>query len=348
MAAGGLFERSFRSDQINLVKLSVCISTINRADFIGQTLQSIIPQMTDDVELIVVDSSSDSSTEDIVREFEGRGNLVYLRRKLSFGEAYSKAVDMATGEYCWLFTDDDLIKPGAISAVLEAIQRPFSLIIVNAEVRTKDLSSCLEERRVPVFEDRTYSTKSTEQNNLLAETGMYLTFIGAVIIRRDLWQERIKEEYFESLFIHMIVMFERRLPNDTLFIAHPWIVIRWGNALWRSKSFEIWMFEFPELIWSFNDFADWAKQRVERREPWRRWRRLVMLRAMGRYSTDQYRAWLETRLKILPERILARAIAFAPIAPLNLLAQIFLIATGKARNLAMIDLKMWRAQASAG
>ena len=128
---------------------------------------------------------------------------------------------------------------------------------------------------------------------LLADTGMYLTFIGAVVIQRALWIQRISRELFQNSFIHMIVIFGNRLPGDTLMIANPWIVIRYGNALWRGRSFEIWMLEFPKLVWSFNDFADWAKERVERREPWRRWRRLLMMRAMGRYSIEQYRTWLE-------------------------------------------------------
>ncbi|HWY52684.1 MAG TPA: hypothetical protein VNW72_14500 [Chthoniobacterales bacterium] len=129
---------------------------------------------------------------------------------------------------------------------------------------------------------------------------------------------------------------------DTLLIAHPWIVIRYGNALWRSQSFEIWMFKFPELIWSFQGFADWAKAKVERREPWRRWRRLIMMRAMDRYSIDQYRNWIKPRLKSLPQRTLARAIACTPITPLNLLAQMFLTLTGKVQSLAMVDLKAWQ------
>lgn len=324
------------------VKLSVCIGTINRSDLIRETLESIVPQLTDDVEIVVVDSSSDSATENVIRSFEGKGNLVYLRSKLNFGEAYSKTVDMARGEYCWLFTDDDLIKPGAIGAVLEAIQQPFSLIVVNAEVRNENFSDLLEGRRVPVSEDRVYSRKPNDQDRLLADTGMYLTFIGAVVVRRDLWQQRIKAEYFASMFIHMIVIFGSRLPEPALLIAHPWIVIRYGNALWRPKSFGIWMFEFPSLVWSFDQFGDWAKERVERREPWRRLRRLLMIRAMERYSVEEYVLWIKPRLKRGPKKLGARAIASAPVTPLNLLAQMFLRLTGKVPGLIWLDLKAWR------
>jgi abequosyltransferase len=334
---------------MSFVQLSICISTINRADFIRKTLDSIVPQVTDEVELIIVDSSSDTATEAVVRSFEAQsGNLRYLRSKVGFAEAYSKAVELARGDYCWLFTDDDLLKPGAVSAVLEESRKNYSLILVNSEVRNENLRTCVEVRRVPLLDNRVYSPEPMEQDKLLADTGMYLTFIGAVVIQRALWNQRIRQEDFRSMFIHMIVIFGSRLPGDTLFIAHPWIIIRYGNALWRSRTFEIWMFEFPDLIWSFHDFANWAKERVERREPWRRWRRLLIARAMGRYSLEEYSRWLQPRLKSTRWKILARAIAAAPVAPLNFLAQMFLLVTGKVPSLAWVDLKTWQKQNNSG
>jgi abequosyltransferase len=330
---------------MSFVQLSICISTINRADFIRKTLESIVPQVTDEVELIIVDSSSDSATEAVVRSFEAQGdNLRYLKSKVGFAEAYSKAVELARGDYCWLFTDDDLLKPGAVSAVLEAIRKNYSLILVNSEVRNEDLRTCLQVRRVPQLDNRVYSPEPMEQDQLLADTGMYLTFIGAVVIQRALWNQRIREEDFRSMFIHMIVIFGSRLPGDTLFIAYPWIVIRYGNALWRPKSFGIWMFEFPSLLWSFDEFGDWAKERVERREPWRRLRRLLMIRAMDRYSVEQYNLWLKPRLKPGLNKLLARAIASAPVTPLNLLGQFFLLLTGKVPGLIWLDLRAWRTE----
>ena len=42
--------------------LSICIATYNRADFIGETLDSIIRQLTDEVEIVVVDGASTDAT----------------------------------------------------------------------------------------------------------------------------------------------------------------------------------------------------------------------------------------------------------------------------------------------
>ena len=36
-------------------RLSICIATLNRGTFIGETLDTIVPQLRDDTELLVVD-----------------------------------------------------------------------------------------------------------------------------------------------------------------------------------------------------------------------------------------------------------------------------------------------------
>ena len=41
-----------------MIRLSICIATLNRAAFIGTMIDSILPQMTDAVELVVVDGEA--------------------------------------------------------------------------------------------------------------------------------------------------------------------------------------------------------------------------------------------------------------------------------------------------
>jgi len=339
-------------EETSTIKLSICIPTLNRGSFIGETLESILLQATDEVEIVIVDGGSTDSTQDVVRQYQQRfPNLRYVReypeqRGLDspspsnggFDRDCIRAVELAKGEYCWLFTDDDILKPGAIQTVLEAIGQSYGLVIVNSEVRNADLSDVLEPRRLRMSGDRIY--KITENQILLADVGSYLSFVGGVVIKRQLWIARRKEKYVGTGFIHIGVVFQRPIPEDTLVIAEPLISIRYGNALYGNSGryFEIWMFNWPQLIWSFPHYADWAKRRVCLEEPWRRTRALLLLRAKGAFSLKQNSDWLEPRLRSGWSRLEARLIARFPGCILNLLAFIYCWTILRRSKLELLDL----------
>lgn len=308
-------------------QLSICIATLNRAAFIGETLESIISQAGDEVELVIVDGASTDNTPQVVQRYQARfPRLRYFRldQKGGVDQDYSKAADLAQGEYLWLFTDDDVLKPGAVAAVLEATRQRHDLIVVNAEVRTPELNEVLKPGWIKVSQDRVYGPADADWHQFMAHAGFYLSFIGGVVIRRDVWNDRDRAGYFGSLFVHVGVIFQRRMQGTILALAHPWIIMRYGNAQWTARSFEIWMFKFPELVWSFPGFPDWARREVEAREPWRDWRRLLIARATRRYSLKEYSAFLRPRTSSPFHRALHRAIAAAPVTPLNFLARCYL------------------------
>jgi abequosyltransferase len=326
---------------MNRLRISICIATLNRGNFIGATLESIICQATDEVEIVVLDGASTDGTREIVRRYQERfPRLRYFRQKANMGvdRDFAEAVDLAQGEYCWLFSDDDLLLPGAIQIVLDAINGQYALIIANAEVRNADLSKVLQRQRLTLSVDRTY--EPCDNDRLLADVGDYLSFIGCVIIKRELWNAREKEKYFGSFFIHVGVIFQSPLPERVFAIAKPLISIRYGNASWLEKYFEIWMFKWPNLIWSFGDYSDAAKLRVCRKEPWRRLKTLLLHRAKGSYTINTYRKWLKPRLESSSTRARSKAIAYLPGSIANLLAVIYLslFSRGSGRLLELLDL----------
>ena len=272
-----------------MIRLSICIATYNRAGYIGQTLQSILGQLQPGVEVVVVDGNSSDRTEQVMAGYLAVApQLRYYREPVNSGvdADYDKAVGYATGTYCWLMTDDDLLKPGAISAVLARLDGACELVIVNAQVNTADLSLVVRDRLLPFAVDRQFERE--EKDALLADTGGALTFIGSVVIHRRFWLSRDRAKYDGSLFGHVGVIFQSDPPSRTLVIAEPLIVIRYGNAMWTPRGFEIWMLKWPALVWSFAGVSDRAKARVSAREPWRQVRKLLLYRALGGYSHAEY------------------------------------------------------------
>ncbi|HEY3490307.1 MAG TPA: glycosyltransferase family 2 protein [Candidatus Deferrimicrobiaceae bacterium] len=299
--------------------LSICISTFNRAAFIAETLECILSQSPDNVEILIVDGASTDNTESVIRPFLSRHPQIrYQRQEKNQGidRDFDAAVVLARGKYCWLFSDDDLLKPGTVDLVLQKLSSGTDLLILNAEIRNADLRETIRERSLRMTSDRFYSPEETD--TLMAETADYLSFIGCVIVRRSLWLERERERYYGSFFIHVGVIFQERLANGALVIAAPMIIIRYGNATWTSRAFEILHFKWPELIWSFSGISEQAKSAVCPKYPWRSVRRLMFDRAKGMYSIAEYRKLIASRCNSISERLLFSVISLLPGMLLNL------------------------------
>lgn len=321
------------------IELSICIATFNRAKYIGETLDSLLPQLCDGVELVVLDGGSTDGTEDIVGAYAaGTPGLRYFRQPTNNGvdRDFDRAVELARGEYCWLMSDDDLIKPGGVALVLSQLTKRRSLYIVNAEVRSHDFSTLLEPRRLPVEDNVFYGTD--ELNRLFVETGLYLTFIGCVVVRRELWLQRQREPYFGSQFIHMGVVFQQALPDGAEVIASVLITIRYGNASWKSKEFEIWMYRWPTLVWSLPGLSDEAKSAVNPPQCWTRAKTLMLYKAKGAYTPHEFQRWVQPRTSAVAA-LLPRLIAYIPSRIMNLLAVAYYSRSGPAAEMTLVDLR---------
>jgi abequosyltransferase len=299
-------------------------------------------QATDEVEIIVLDGGSTDNTREVVSGYQQRfPRLRYVQQptKMGVDQDFARAVELAEGTYCWLFSDDDVLKPGAIQVVLRATEGGYSLIIPNAEVRDADLSRLLEPRKLPFVANKIY--KPADADDLLAACGRYMSFIGCVVIRNKVWRSREKESYFGSYFIHVGVIFQSELPDDTLVIAEPVIAMRYGNAMWFSKYFEIWMFKWPDLIWSFTHIKDSAKSQVCPKEPWRNIGRLLIHRAKGAYTKSAYVEWLEPRLASPWSRSISKGIAYLPGRIANFLGFVYyaFLSRNSARSLVLLDMQ---------
>lgn len=272
-----------------MIRLSICISTYNRGRYIGDTLDSILCQPLQNTEIIVADGASTDDTPLIMARYATlHPNIRYFREPENSGVDgdYDKAVGYANGEYCWLMTDDDLLLPGAVDRVLNELHVANDLVIVNAEVRSADLSVLLQRGRLDFKNDRSYH--SNEREAFFAQCGRYLSFIGCVVIRRELWLTRERTRYYGSLFIHAGVIFQKPLANSVYVIAEPLIQIRFGNAMWTPRGFEIWMFKWPQLIWSFHGFSDHAKRKICPAVPSKSMARLFYYRALGAYGPAEF------------------------------------------------------------
>jgi glycosyltransferase involved in cell wall biosynthesis len=304
--------------------LSICIPTFNRAAFIGATLATLIPQLTQQIEIVIVDGGSTDNTPDVVRPYTERDPRIrYQRQHTNAGvdRDMDRSVRLARGQYCWLVSSDDYALPGAIERiVIECAPLP-DFVIVNGEIRDFGMNKLLRDRILLIERDETY--RADDRERFFLTVGRYLSFMGGVVIRRDLWLQRVHEELYGTEFIHLGVILERGIERFATVIATPLVAVRYGNFTWARRMFEISMFKWPAMIWSLPGYSDEAKTRVCPQGGWRDLLRLLYHRSLGGLSPQDAEAYIARKQVRWPLRAAVSAIARLPNRVLNAAAILY-------------------------
>lgn len=178
------------------IKLSICIPTYNFGEFIGETLESIIGQAGDEVEVIVGDGASTDNTEDVVRACQSKfPNISYhkFEKKGGIDLDLVRTVGLAKGDYCWLLSSDDVLRPGAIRRVLNEIQSGHAIYLCNRTDCDRSLNDIAHRYWLPkkhqdgVF-DFSNRLELLEYLKSAQSLGALFSYISSIIVRRAAWE----------------------------------------------------------------------------------------------------------------------------------------------------------------
>ncbi len=270
-------------------RLSICIASYNRASFLAETIDSFIEEMTSNVELVFIDGASTDNTKEIINEYQKKYsniNYVQLPEKGGVDKDFDIAVQHAKGDYCWLICDDDPLEKGSINTVLSEIKNEkYSLLIANASILDVTAKRTLNPQAFTLKSD--LKLEGQDLDGLVKCLGNHLTYIGCIIINRQLWLARNREEFYGYEFIHFAVIFQKPLPDPILVMAQPLIKIRYGNAQWTERALHIWSKKWPELVWSTQVLSEESKKKLSRLKPLKSFKFLLLHRAKNNISFEK-------------------------------------------------------------
>ena len=196
-----------------MTTLSIGIPTYNRGEFIGQTLRSIISQTTDSLEIVVCDNASTDDTSAIIAEFQKVfPRLIYFRWDTNVGadRNFLKVVEMATGDYCWLMSSDDIVESNGINAVLSTLEKYEGLsgISVNGFTYTSDMKIRTGET-IQVANKIKNDCLCSEADTAFSTLGEYFGYLSGQIVNRALWNRVLSANdpspYYIS-YVHLFVI----------------------------------------------------------------------------------------------------------------------------------------------
>lgn len=197
-----------------MAQLTLCIPTYNRAALLEQALESIVGQAGDAVEIVVSDNGSTDATRAVMERFAARfPRLTYFRQpeNLGFDRNMLKAVELARGEYCWLFGSDDALAPDALARVLPLLGEADVLVLDRINMSLDFARSLGVERMLAAPPGTRY--QCGDQAQLLRyfddanSIGGMFSYISGLIVRRALWNAAGTQDAFVgSGYIHVAKM----------------------------------------------------------------------------------------------------------------------------------------------
>ena len=260
------------------VLLSVCVPTYQRAALLRVMLQALLPQAAQvgsQIEVCIADNASTDATKSVVQEAAAAHATVrvnYLKREQNVGPVRNYvycATQQATGEYVWALGDDDLLLPGALRRVFEAIQNNRNLDFFYANFAAANFEAHWPESAVGGYGGViTELACSYLQNRhvhywqeLLDSSSSMGTQVYAHIVRRSVWtefwyQREIAADYrsVESTYPHTCMLIEKAWDKPAFYLGAPHLVQFNGRAGWADgNGTRIALVSLPQFISRLDD-----------------------------------------------------------------------------------------------
>lgn len=111
--------------------ISVCLAAYNGSRYIAEQLESILRQLGEDDEVIVVDDGSADATADVVsRMNDARVVLVRADQNNGYVSTFERAISLASRDVIFLSDQDDIWVPGRVELMLGALT-DVDLVVTN-------------------------------------------------------------------------------------------------------------------------------------------------------------------------------------------------------------------------
>lgn len=116
-----------------MIEVSIVIPAYNAESFLLQSIESILGQKTENLEIIVVDDGSKDRTKDKIEPLVQKGVVNYFYKENGgAASARNYGIKRAKGKYIGFLDADDTYLPGMISQCIEALdEEGYDLVSVD-------------------------------------------------------------------------------------------------------------------------------------------------------------------------------------------------------------------------
>lgn len=228
------------------MKLSICMPTYNFGRFIAETLHSILEQDgAEEIEVVVLDGASADNTADIVTGLQKQyPQIKYFRLPVRGGidRDMAKTVELASGEYCWLFSSDDIMRNGALELALNEIKQGYDLYLCRHAECTFEMQVLFEYPILCLNSEAVFDLANPEIReryfSLAITTEAFFSFMGGLVIKKSTWDSvPLNEAFVGSCWALAARLFEVMRKRLTVkYVGKTCLYRRGENDFFMDKG----------------------------------------------------------------------------------------------------------------
>ena len=259
-------------------KLSVAIPTYNFAKYLPETLDTIVAQTRgSEIEILILDGASTDDTPTLIKKYQCfHPNIKYVRldERGGIDRDMARAVTHSSGDYCWLFSGDDLMLPGALDKALNHIESGLDLYLTRHLEWVDDRGEWVEWPTLNVSHEPVFElSNQVERHDYFsraANTEAFFGFIGGLIVKKSTWESvSINEEFVGTCWAHVARLFEI-MPKglSVKVLSEPYLKRRPDNDSFGFGSvtsrFQLTIDGFLKIVDHFYGVQSFEAQQVRR------------------------------------------------------------------------------------
>lgn len=219
--------------------LSIIIPTYNCEKYVEECLNSVLNQLPDDYEMVVVDDGSQDATTEILKKYEGKADnlrIFYKEHKGASG-ARNKGLNEARGEYIAFLDCDDCMRDQFLTRSRQLLEERAGLYIFGIEkvslYGSSELWTVQDRRFSCVYE---FADEYVRYRQLLVYSICNKFYMRSVIEENELRFDESVNYGEDRMFNYSYLVLLGGQDHDSMVITSSMIMLKFIHRSLRSMS----------------------------------------------------------------------------------------------------------------
>jgi glycosyltransferase involved in cell wall biosynthesis len=183
------------------MKISLCIPQYNRIKYLIRNLEILSKQTYKNIEIVVSDDASTDNTKEEIDAYNrfSRFPVVYYRHEKNVGYDANlrKSMELASGDYCFILGNDDTLFTD------DVIERVVTFLIANNLPEIGFCNYIEDKDHREIISRAPFTGVAGSGFEVALKFGRSFSFVGGIIIRKDVFSSVNTEKADGSIFVQM-------------------------------------------------------------------------------------------------------------------------------------------------